>query len=314
MGKNFEFTAVVKSDEPKRQLVGTIYAADKIDTQGEFMTVQELERAAHRALANGVQIDVGHDGKPLHKAHAALVESAIVDGVWRGVVQLSKAAWSQLVESGKVKAFSIGGSAPRRTIEKGGQTVREIYDASVRFISLVARGANGELAVAKSDDMPAWAKTIAEQLETLTARIAQNAANLDALEKRRAGKATVADIRKSVEAEADARTAARISQLTKRHATLSARLNALWEDPGIAIGSGRSARAMENDLCVEIAKCEQELDTLRDQDWSGASAFDFRGGKSGVIDAGQIFTAGDSAFDRPATPRDGGRDIGDILL
>lgn len=319
--KNFEFTAVAKADPVLHQLHGTIYKADTIDTQGEFMSAAELTKAAHAALANGVAIDVNHSGQALAKQHAALVESTVQDGVWKGVVQLSKAAWDQLVTGGLAKAFSIGGSAPRRDVQKDGKPAREIYDAQVAFISLVPRGTNGEPAIQKSDEPPAWAKALMKQMEEIDAKIEET-------ERKLAGVGTAGNrgsdaLLKTAQAEQRARDHVKIAQLEKRHQVKARELERLWEQPGYETGAGEGRREHEQRLCRELAQIESELEVLGKSmavDLDGKhSVFHFNGGRSYRLRASDVFGAGisDSAYEakpESVSKAEDGNPIDDLII
>jgi Putative phage serine protease XkdF len=273
--EKFSFDVVAKADPVKRQLSGVIYKANVIDTQGEFMTEAELEKAAHAALANGVGIDVQHSGQALAKSHAALVQSVVKNGAWSGVVQLSTEAWDQLIKSSKVAAFSIGGTAPRRTVAKDGKNAKEIFDAKIGFISLVKKGANGEQFVAKSDDLSAVVEAIAKMRADVAELKAQlsaptNVTNATSLTK--AALLTENDVRKSI----------KLDELRNQHLVKSAVLESVWEG---TILPGESRVQSEQRLARELHQLEMEMAALGK---SGAvdlldpnrSAFTHRGGTS----------------------------------
>lgn len=311
MTKKFEIgVRLTKSVASLHELHGVAYKANTLDTHGDYMSAATLRKAAQDALANGMALDVEHDQRPLAKEHAAIAQSHFDEdsAEWRIVAKFSSRAWSELIQSGKVRGFSIFGTAGGRKpgvaktedgTEKPGQ---EILNPKISMISLVNRPANRTqtpLPVQKSD-APAWARALIQKIEKAAEQVEANSARLKEIEQKRSGKGgnNVTALRKA-EAEADATRTVRIAQLEKRHAVLSKRLEALWLQPQIAAGSGMSARAMETDLAIELSKCETELATLRGESAAiGASAFKFRGGRSGVIDAGNLFPAGDSAFEK----------------
>ena len=288
MSQKFEFQGLVKQDAAKRQLHGTIYRSDKIDSQGEFMSAAELEKAAHAALAAGVKIDVGHSGEPLAKQHAALVESSVVDDngtrLWQGIVQLSQQAWDKLVKTGKVAAFSIGGRAPRRAVQKDGKAVNEIHDAVVEFVSLVAKGAIGEPVVAKSDDLNAQilqliSKELAPKIEAMGRDIA-------ILKGQQTGKVT--SLRKDeLVSEHATRNELRLADLRAHHLAKAGALQAIWEG---AQSPGETRVEAEQRLCRELHQLEIEMSALGkssavDVTDPNRSAFAQRGGESKVYRA-----------------------------
>ena len=111
---------VIKSDE-KRLVFAEVYAPLHVDTDGECMTAEEVEKAAHGFLASGRvnNIDVSHNTEP---SGCLVVESFIarksdpdgfVEGSWvLGVKVLPDEIWTA-IKSGELNGFSFYGSVQK---------------------------------------------------------------------------------------------------------------------------------------------------------------------------------------------------------
>jgi hypothetical protein len=296
---------------------GAVYIPGVPDTHGDRASAEVIAAMAHEFNGAGLakNVDVEHDGKA---CGSIIIESSIAKqdselgpaGSWIVAMKHPDAVW-QRIEKGDLAMYSmygVGQRAESSEVSMDGKPVRDILNAKISAISLVRRGANRTGFISKSDT-PAWAQALIDSNKALAARVDSQAAKLAELEKRRSG-GNVTALRKA-EDEADANRNVRIAQLRKRHAQLSERLEALWENPSLATGSGRSARAAENDLVIEIHKTEQELAALGEQSRVGDSAFKFRGGQSYTVDCGAQFPLGDSYYE--ARPADDDLDLGSLL-
>jgi len=111
--KNFS----IKSEE-KRLVFAEVYSPLHVDTDGETMTADEIEKMAYRFLAKGnvSKIDVGHNRK---ESGCYIVESFLVrkndpdnfiEGSWvLGVKIEDPEIWAQ-IKSGELNGFSFDGS------------------------------------------------------------------------------------------------------------------------------------------------------------------------------------------------------------
>jgi hypothetical protein len=292
MSHSFRFASRIhKTDAAKMQATGVIYRANEIDSQGDFMSPETLERVAHAALAKGVRVDIGHDQRD---TGSKLVESHIEGNAWIGTVQLTKEVWP-FVESGKYKAFSVGGhgdTEPR--VLKDGTKANEIVRADIDWISVVEIGANRETFIAKSDTA-ALAGAIA-QLGAAVAALHEQSADLDEQIERlrdRSPLSSGTSVRKSAavrkaQEEAEVRT----HQLVAKQAVLNQRLDSIRE-------TSRGVGSQELAIVRELDAIEAELESLRVEKSSPFeapenSAFVFRGGTSQVLD----MLPSDSAWDR----------------
>lgn len=109
---------IVKFDSAKRIVYGEVYAPYVLDSHGDFMCPEEIEKMAHDFLRKGFvnEIDTEHD---LENNGSAVVESFVArpgdpdftEGAWvMGVHVPGDAEWA-MVEKGELCGFSMYGEA-----------------------------------------------------------------------------------------------------------------------------------------------------------------------------------------------------------
>lgn len=110
---------IVKTDEVSHYVTGIVYEPMTEDTQGDFMTEDEIRKAAHWFAKNGEGIDIQHNFKKLEKAE--VVESWIAKadfeidrekikkGTWLMTVEITDPDVWSAVEKGEITGFSMGG-------------------------------------------------------------------------------------------------------------------------------------------------------------------------------------------------------------
>jgi len=116
MGDQDRNRLVIKS-EAKRLVYAEVYAPMHVDTDGEFMTEEHIERMAHKFLSSGkvTKIDVQHDQK---ESGCVIVESFLareqdpdgfIKGSWvLGVKVIPDELWER-VQKGELNGFSFQG-------------------------------------------------------------------------------------------------------------------------------------------------------------------------------------------------------------
>lgn len=304
-----------KTDASKQIAYGLVYAPNVLDSANDFTTAAEIERAAHRFLANGFtkNLDIQHDGK---ESGAFVVESYIAgrndphfpEGGWVIGAKCPPMVWTDIL-SKRLNGFSMMGHGERVAKKFDGKDAHEIKNLSVSAVSFVDRPANRtQFAVLKEDETPAWAKAIAESLAPLAAQIADLERELKAsrVAKSRGSRNgfrnvekprdDAADVRKAVETERLTKTALETRALERRHSAITEKLHRVWE------AGGPRAALVEQNLLAELEKCELELSAIRgtvdvfDVDGAGRSAFHQRGGTSSRGVAARTLPGGDSYF------------------
>ncbi len=113
------YVSISKVDADKQLAYGAVYMPMIPDSQGDFMTVEEIEKMAHRFMKDGLLrgIDTQHD---LSDNGSIVVESFIVrkgdpdfiEGSWVAAVWVPDDIWP-LVKSGELGGFSMYGKGER---------------------------------------------------------------------------------------------------------------------------------------------------------------------------------------------------------
>ena len=116
VSKAVEFDTTVKKTNEELQLVySEVYAPNVPDSQGDFMTVEEIRLMAHDFLARGItdQVDVRHDNDTSYGCH--VVESFIarkgdpdfIADSWVVAVHVGDPQLWQAIKKGEINGFSM---------------------------------------------------------------------------------------------------------------------------------------------------------------------------------------------------------------
>ena len=112
---------IIKTDSENHYVTGVVYEPGCEDTQGDYMTAEEITKAAYWFAKNGSGVDMQHNFEKFE--NAAVVESWIakadfdVDGekvskgTWLMTVEISDPDVWTAVEKGEITGFSMGGTA-----------------------------------------------------------------------------------------------------------------------------------------------------------------------------------------------------------
>ena len=117
--------SISKADARRQIVYGVVLAPYVVDLDGDVMTPDDIEVAAHDFMAGGATIGYWHD----HPADAHVLESyiapvdmslggqAITKGSWILVTKVNDPdIWAQ-IESGAIRSYSIGGTGKRTPLE-----------------------------------------------------------------------------------------------------------------------------------------------------------------------------------------------------
>ncbi|WP_153732539.1 XkdF-like putative serine protease domain-containing protein [Sporosarcina obsidiansis] len=117
---------VNKEDEAQKLVYGVVYEPDVEDSHGDFMTADEIEKAAHGFVKDARNIDKQHDfeagvGEVVESYIApvdmTIGEEQITKGSWVLVTKASEEIW-EAIQKGEFTGYSLAGTA--ETIEKQG--------------------------------------------------------------------------------------------------------------------------------------------------------------------------------------------------
>lgn len=110
---------ILKTDGKAHEVTGIVYEPMTEDSQGNYMTEEEITKAAHWFAKNGNKIDLQHSFEPLKGA--AVVESSVAKcdyalngvpiqkGTWLMTVEITDDTIFEAIEKGEITGFSMGG-------------------------------------------------------------------------------------------------------------------------------------------------------------------------------------------------------------
>ncbi len=114
---------IAKYDEEKGMVYGIVYAPDDTDSQGDFATAPEIEKAAYAFMksTNARQIDKNHSEIP---ENAFVAESWIIkdhdalfpkekQGAWAVGIKLESDELKKQVKDGEIEGLSMAGTADK---------------------------------------------------------------------------------------------------------------------------------------------------------------------------------------------------------
>ena len=110
---------IVKADAANHYVTGIVYEPMAEDSQGNYMTEEEITKAAYYFAKNGDKVDLQHSFEPLEgasvvetwiaKADFEIDGEAIRKGTWLMTVEVTDAAVWAGIEKGEITGFSMGG-------------------------------------------------------------------------------------------------------------------------------------------------------------------------------------------------------------
>ncbi|WP_139491781.1 XkdF-like putative serine protease domain-containing protein [Brevibacillus dissolubilis] len=172
---------LTKQTDEQKLVYGVVYQPDVVDSQGDYMTAAEIERAAHHFMANYRQIDRQHN---FEAGYGTVVESYVAPddlevggqviprGSWVLVTRASDEMWDE-IKRGNITGYSMGGTA--EVLEDGVQaqaTVRKNQASTEFWASLAAM--QDVIATEMAKDLPDTEriKSVTAQFSDLLARVA----------------------------------------------------------------------------------------------------------------------------------------------
>lgn len=110
---------IVKADAENHYVTGIVYEPLAEDSHGNFMTEEEITKAAYWFAKNGDKVDLQHSFKPLDgatvvenwiaKADFEIDGEAIQKGTWLMTVEVADESVWEGIEKGEITGFSMGG-------------------------------------------------------------------------------------------------------------------------------------------------------------------------------------------------------------
>ncbi len=110
---------IVKTDTENHYVTGIVYEPMTEDSHGDYMTEDEITKAAYYFAKNGDKVDLQHSFEPLDgatvvenwvaKADFKIDNEEIRKGTWLMTVEVTDADIWDKIEKGKITGFSMGG-------------------------------------------------------------------------------------------------------------------------------------------------------------------------------------------------------------
>lgn len=168
---------IVKTDADSHYVTGIVYEPMEEDSHGNFMTEEEITKAAYWFAKNGDKVDLQHSFEPLDgatvvenwiaKADFEIDGDAIQKGTWLMTVEVTDESVWEGIEKGEITGFSMGGIGnyseedveldnvikQQETREKKG-LLKQI--ATALGLSVVEKGAMAELYEERSKGTLFW--------------------------------------------------------------------------------------------------------------------------------------------------------------
>lgn len=128
LSKEFETVVPLWKDDAKQIVYGVVLTPGVRDSQGDIVSADEIEKAAHAFLVNYRKHDVQHaevlkgaDGQPFAETVESFIAPSdmevaggkVLKGSWVMATHITDHATWQRVVKGELGGFSIGGSGER---------------------------------------------------------------------------------------------------------------------------------------------------------------------------------------------------------
>lgn len=142
------FGRIVKADAKSHYVTGVVYEPMSEDTDGNYMTEEEITKAAHWYAKNAAQVDVQHSFEPL--ANASVVETWIAKadfklngekirkGTWLMTVEVTDPDVWDAIEKGDITGFSMGGVGDYSKEDVDVSSIKKADDSKTLFQKLGA--------------------------------------------------------------------------------------------------------------------------------------------------------------------------------
>lgn len=170
---------ILKADSESHYVTGIVYEPMTEDTDGEFMTAEEIRKAAYYYVKNFENVDIQHSFEPeknvsvveswIAKADFSLGGQDVKEGTWLMTVEVNDDDLWEKIQKEEITGFSMGGicmSSEEETdlaeIEKNEVQQDENKGLLTKFaeflgIKVVEKGAVAEMYAAQARDNNFWA-------------------------------------------------------------------------------------------------------------------------------------------------------------
>ncbi|HGH7177583.1 TPA: XkdF-like putative serine protease domain-containing protein [Bacillus wiedmannii] len=141
---------LTKADDPKKLVYGVVYEPGIEDAHQDFMTSEEIEKAAHAFLKDARDIDNQHNFIPgageLVESYIApddleINEQTILKGSWVIVTKATDEVWEQ-IQNGEITGYSMAGSAEVEEQEAVSKSETGVVKSFMSHMKAFFNGAN----------------------------------------------------------------------------------------------------------------------------------------------------------------------------
>lgn len=171
---------IVKTDAENHYVTGIVYEPMEEDSQGNYMTAEEITKAAYWFAKNGDKVDLQHSFEPLDnatvvenwvaKADFKIGDEVINKGTWLMTVEVSDESVWEGIEKGEITGFSMGGignyseedvdldNVSKQETKQGGSEKKGLLKqlAAALGVNVVEKGAMAELYEERSKGTLFW--------------------------------------------------------------------------------------------------------------------------------------------------------------
>lgn len=166
---------IVKADIDNHYVTGIVYEPMEEDSHGNFMTEEEITKAAYWFAKNGDKVDLQHSFEPLDgatvvenwiaKADFEIDGEAIQKGTWLMTVEVADESVWEGIKKGEITGFSMGGfgnyseeDVDLDNVSKGQETSAKkgLLKQLAQALGLVEKGAMAELYEERSKGTLFW--------------------------------------------------------------------------------------------------------------------------------------------------------------
>lgn len=152
---------LVKQDKKKGIVYGIVYEPEKVDTQGDIASEEEIEKAAYAFMKarNTLNVDKQHD---FSKAGAFVAESWIVKsgdpifpdavGAWAVAIKVEDDTLKEQIEKGEIQGLSMAGDAKAEVLsEEDGNLLKVIKEGFESFKKAFEKASSSKTSITKED-------------------------------------------------------------------------------------------------------------------------------------------------------------------
>lgn len=160
---------ILKADSEAHYVTGIVYEPMEEDTQGNYMTAEEIEKAQRWFAKNANSIDLQHNFEKMESA--AVVENWIAkcdcqingqdvkEGSWLMTVEVSDPGIYEAIEKGEITGFSMGGTGVYSNVDDDISCDEPVAKTGLNIFQKMAKAFTAPKAVQKGAVMENYKRT-----------------------------------------------------------------------------------------------------------------------------------------------------------